>query len=353
MSYTGKGVMSWLIIPLLTLLAASVAAAQTSDAGAAARRVQAETARQDVRVEEIEAQLREEEERLAEAAARIAELSSRRLPAMVNLERRARFSDRPMLGITIGADNGRDGAGPVEGVTIRGVTPNSAAADAGLRSGDVITAVNDETLSADTEEAANRKLLDFLEGVREGDTLDVEYLRDGKAASIEIKPRPVTGQLFAFGPESGNFMMRAMPAPSAPGAAMFSFFVGEGGWADMEMVSLTSDLGRYFGTDKGLLVVRAPSGEHFKLRDGDVIQSIDGREPSSVSHALRILASYQSGETLEIEIMRDRKKQKLSIEMPDDRRSRLVPAPAPAPVLAPGRPDILLERGRRVLRETT
>jgi hypothetical protein len=128
--------------------------------------------------------------------------------------------------------------------------------------------------------------------------------------------------------------MRALPAPSTPGAPTFSFFLGDGSWGDMEMVSLTSDLGRYFGTDDGLLVVRAPSDENLKLRDGDVIQRIDGREPTSVSHAMRILASYQGGETLEIEIMRDRKREKLSVEMPDNRRSHLVPAPAVAPVPA-------------------
>lgn len=334
MSGKAKPVIS-VLATLLTMLAAPAALAQNSDAGreAAERGIEREAERRDVRVEEIEAQLREEEERLAEAAARIAELSRRRLPAVVDIERRVRFGDRPMLGVTIGAEDGSDGRGPVEGVTIRGVSPGGAAAEAGLRSGDVITAVNDESLSAATDEEANRKLLDFLEGVEEGDTLDVEYLRDGKAANVEVKPRSMGG-VFAFGPDSGNFVMRALPAPSAPGAPMFSFFLGDGSWGDMEMVSLTSDLGRYFGTDKGLLVVRAPSDDKLKLRDGDVIQRIDGREPTSVSHAMRILASYQGGETLELEIMRDRKREKLSIEVPDNRRSHFLPAPAPAVVPA-------------------
>ena len=324
------------VIVLLMVLTASAAAAQSSDAGSAARAAAAE---KEVRVEEIEAQLRQEEERLAEAAARIAELSRRRLPAVVDIERRMHFGDRPMLGVTIGAEDDAGGRGPVEGVTIRGVSPGGAAAEAGLRSGDVITAVNDESLTAATDEEANRKLLDFLKGVEEGDTLDVEYLRDGKATSVEVKPRSMSGQVFAFGPGSGNVMMRALTAPSAPGAPMFSFFLGDGGWGDMEMVSLTSDLGRYFGTDQGLLVVRAPSDENLKLRDGDVIQRIDGREPTSVSHAMRILASYQGGETLELEIMRDRKPEKLSVEMPDNRHSHLAPAPAPAVAPLPVIPD--------------
>jgi len=105
----------------------------------------------------------------------------------------------------------------------------------------------------------------------------------------------------------------------------------------VEMVPLTEELGRYFGTDEGLLVVRAPDDEQLKLQDGDVIQSIGGRTPDSVSHAMRILGSYQSGETLEIVIMRDRKKQTLEIEMPDNRRGgafNFTVPDAPDPMLA-------------------
>ena len=72
-----------------------------------------------------------------------------------------------------------------------------------------------------------------------------------------------------------------------------------------------------------------------------VIQKIDGRTPSSVRHAMRILGSYQAGETLELQIMRDKKRRKLEVEIPDDRTSQLMPgfppavAPAAAPVLTP------------------
>ena len=39
----------------------------------------------------------------------------------------------------------------------------------------------------------------------------------------------------------------------------------------------------------------------FKLEDGDVIQSIDGRKPEDGAHAMRILRSYKSGEKLTID----------------------------------------------------
>ena len=63
----------------------------------------------------------------------------------------------------------------------------------------------------------------------------------------------------------------------------------------------------YFGTDKGVLVVRAPTGGAPKLEDGDVILAIDGRQPTSGSHATRILGSYQPGEKITLRILRRHK----------------------------------------------
>lgn len=272
-----------------------------------------------------EVQMREAEERLAEAARQIAELSTNNLPEVVDIERRIRIDSRAVLGITISGD---DDDGPVEGVTVRGVSPAGAAADAGLRAGDVITSVNGESMTADSDEQANAKLVQFMSAVEEGDVLDVEYLRGGKPATVTVKPKEASPLAFAFGPGRQNYSMHV--PPNAPNFDVHRFaWVSDGsGWGHMEMVSLTERLGKYFGTDKGLLVVRAPDDESLKLEDGDVIQSIDGREPNSVSHAMRILGSYQSGEQLELQIMRDKRKQTLKIEMPDN-RSSWVPQEAP------------------------
>ena len=112
------------------------------------------------------------------------------------------------------------------------------------------------------------------------------------------------------------------------------------GLGDMELVELNEGLGRYFGTDKGLLVVSAPKSDDFDIRDGDVIQSIDGREPKDTRHAMRILASYSSGEKLTLGIMRDKKKVTVDVEIPADHRGSLAPdAVFPArPVVAPAAP---------------
>ena len=99
----------------------------------------------------------------------------------------------------------------------------------------------------------------------------------------------------------------------------------------MEMVELNASLGRYFGTDSGLLIVKAPEDNAYQLQDGDVLKSIDGRNPESLRHAIRILSSYESGETVNLTILRDKKEKTITISVPDNRHSFVVPTPESAP----------------------
>jgi S1-C subfamily serine protease len=84
----------------------------------------------------------------------------------------------------------------------------------------------------------------------------------------------------------------------------------------MELVELTPGLGTYFGTEEGMLVVRAPRDDVLGLMDGDVILEISGRTPTSVGHALRILGSFEPGEQLELTVMREQRRRTLEVELP-------------------------------------
>ena len=88
--------------------------------------------------------------------------------------------------------------------------------------------------------------------------------------------------------------------------------------AGMELATLSERLGGYFGAKEGVLVVRAGRNDVYKLQDGDVIVAIDGRAPTSASHATRILRSYQHGEKLQLKILRDRKAQTLEVTLPGE-----------------------------------
>ena len=298
------------------LLLAGQAAAQTDEE----ERMREMEAREVV----MEEKLRAAEARMEEAAREIAEITRERLPRIAQIEQRFAFSGKPRLGVTIET---KEESGPVEGVVILGVSPGSAASDAGLRSGDILTAVNDEALNAESGKLANMRLLDFMKGVEEGDVLKLEYLRDGKVGSVEVEPRVVAGSTFTFMGREGQNL--AIPvAPAAPEMierfrVEFGFPWAGTGLGDLELVELNEGLGRYFGTDTGLLVVTAPKSDTFDIQDGDVIQSIDGREPKDVRHAMRILSSYQSGEKLALGIMRDKKKVTVDVEIPVDHHGSL------------------------------
>lgn len=324
--------MNRLIPVAAALLLAGQVAAQGTEDEEARREAEQNRAQAQLEKEEARQQMREAERQLEEAARRIAELSQQNLPQVVEIEKSVvDLMGRPRLGVTVG---GNEDKGPVEGVNILGVSPGSAADDAGLRAGDVITAVNGQTMSADDGAMANHRLLDFMKGVEEGDKLSVEYLRDGNVGTVEVEPNVMGPHMYGWAGDGQKYEFRMPPMAVAPDAKREYRFIAPllgSSWGDMELVELNKDLGRYFGTDTGLLVVSAPKSEALQLQAGDVIQSIDGREPTSVGHAMRILGSYQSGEKLELRIMRDKRGRKLDITMPDDRTSLLAPLP-PLPV---------------------
>ena len=84
---------------------------------------------------------------------------------------------------------------------------------------------------------------------------------------------------------------------------------------NMELTTLTPQLGRYFGTDHGILVVRAPTHGVLHLQDGDVILSIGGRTPASSSQAIRILTSYDPGEKIRLLVLRQHRRLDITTRM--------------------------------------
>ena len=199
----------------------------------------------DERNAEVDRRLVDAEQRMADAARQIARLTKERLPQLQGMQQRIEIvsSDRPRLGVSIGND--ADGA--VKGVSIVGVTPGSAADDAGLRSGDLITSINGENLGAPSADEATARLLDFMEGVEKGDTLELGYLRDGKSGEVEVEPRPIAAQVFAFSGNGREFVVPEAPAiaavPGVGGPHDVFFHWTSDGWGDMELVELNEGLG--------------------------------------------------------------------------------------------------------------
>ena len=226
------------------------------------------------------------------------------------------------------------------GAWVEAVTPGGPAAKAGLKAGDVITRFNGTPLAgvpAPEEDASGpgRKLVTLAHGLAPGDTAPIEYRRGNDAKKAKLVTEDLTPWMAVDPvavPEPGSF------PPQRGGEPGFSFCFGDA-WCDMELVNLTPELGEYFGTKEGVLVVKAPGDSSLPLRSGDVLLSIGGRRPRSPSHAMHILRSYEAGETVAIEILRKQKRVSLTWQVPqsDDhvrqfmRLHRLVPDSDPGP----------------------
>jgi S1-C subfamily serine protease len=263
--------------------------------------------------------LAEARRELEQAAREVAELSGRGTGYAYSYSTGRRGPMRAELGIAIEDSD--------EGVRVTAVSPGGPAAAAGVEVDDVITAIDSTTLPGAGSES--ERLVEHLQNVDPGQAVTLHIERDGAAREVTVATResqwPFTvwngpGEVFIRGGPSAGGVGEVRIAPGAaqtwvgPGGP-FSVFLG-GRWNDLELVTLTPELGSYFGATEGLLVVRAPDEPRIGLQDGDVILDIAGRKPTSPEHAMRILMSFEPGETLRFSVMRRQRRETVEYTIP-------------------------------------
>jgi S1-C subfamily serine protease len=252
------------------------------------------------------------------------------------------FGQRGRLGVSVTTD--QDDA-QLRGAEIMDVTEDGPADEAGLREGDVITAIDGQSLfdplpdRADEEEVdldrsvPVQRLLALSRRLDPGDTVQVTYLRNGSEQTVELVADDVSpafawigergrgATAFRFDPNDfdderiRHRLEVVVPemerlrdlAPrlealghAAPGLA----WEGRGRVAGLSLAPMNSALGEYFDVERGALVLDADEDSPLNLRAGDVILSIDGRDVDDAGHARRILRSYRDGESVSIHIVR-------------------------------------------------
>jgi len=318
--------MKHLMLVCLLAMSAAAAAQTTTDTpkrgGKASETADIETSRADEARREAEeaktrARLDEARARLDKAAQEVAELSMQLGRGAMGGEEHMRQrmmidgGRRAVLGVQI------DNASDKSGARVMHVSPGGPAEEAGLRDGDVIVSLDGKSFAGNSN--PGRALVEQMRSVKPDQKVKVRVLRDGKNKDFVVAARPMMfdRQIFTMrGPEMGGQMGGFGTMGPMPMVRQFrSFFPDEFG--GMELASLTPKLGAYFGTNEGVLVVQAPENEVFKLEDGDVIQSIDGRKLEDGTHAMRILRSYRSGEKVNLNVLRQRKPMTLSVTMPE------------------------------------
>lgn len=240
---------------------------------------------------------------------------------------------RPRLGVTV---NLRAGNTDSVGALVQSVTPGGPAAKAGIRSGDIITRLDGTVLvnraadraSADGDQSPpGLRLVELAARLKPNDTVSVELRRGKDRRTVRVVTDSEATNEFAYTLPGGtmwkqrddsvqgffrvtpDMQMRSPLYMAEPdGRARMRVFFGSP-LGDLELAPVNEDLGSYFGTSDGVLVINVPKDSKLNLKSGDVILSVDGRKPTSPPHLMRILQSYDKGESVRIEVMRNHRRE--------------------------------------------
>jgi S1-C subfamily serine protease len=224
------------------------------------------------------------------------------------------------------------------GAYVDAVTPGGPAAQAGIRSGDLITKLDGKSvLSGGVAEGAadqgnaslpGLRLIELAARLEPNDTVPIEYRRGRERHTVQVVTTDepdvafmggAPGPMLRFhGPggteddprmPAGDFFERVEP----PGAHWD--VLARSPLARLELAPLNPDLGQYFGASDGVLVISAPPDSALGLKGGDVVLAVDGRKPAGPSHLLRILRSYETGENFKLDILRNHKRETVTARL--------------------------------------
>ncbi|WP_156969941.1 PDZ domain-containing protein, partial [Arenimonas malthae] len=251
------------------MVAAALATAAHGQATAPTATPKADEAAQRAELERARAELAKSARRVAEISRELG-INDRR----IEVQRLRETAHRPGLGIVMSPNPG------APGVRIAAVTPDGPAAQAGLRSGDVVTGIDGKAITAQGDGAVEQAR-GLLGNLSKDQKVRVGYRREGKAAETTVTARDIS-RVMVFSGDGGDFrfefgeelakaaemrelaQLRAQPliheglereivriatAPCAPGdedcrAPLLSQAFR---WNGLNLASVDAKLGRYFG----------------------------------------------------------------------------------------------------------
>ena len=294
---------------------------------------------------------------LDQAAQRYAELARKYdVPgAPVRIEKR--MLRKPVVGVLLAPDD-------KPGVRIAGVTPDSAAAAAGLKTGDRITRIDGRRIDAVDGEARLAQAREWLGALDGSRAVALGYERDGAAREVSLTPKVADRLMILPGMPGAGFdgnvqvfrsgdgdievladRIQGGPPPHWDAAiapdVRHEIIRLDGGckgddcklpalaeafrWNGLNLAAVDAGLGRYFGTDKGALVLS--TGKDLQgLEAGDVVRMIDGKQVAGPRDVMEALRARKAGEKVAVEFLRDKATRRADIAVPE-----ALPFKLPAP----------------------
>lgn len=305
---------------------------------------------------------------LQRAAKRVAELSRGLGVAERPLHVQRRVETRPILGVLLAPDT--------DSVRITGVTPDSGAAKAGLKAGDQLLKVDGKAIAGANDAARLASARLALAQLKAGTPATITYRRDGRVQEAKVIPeagRPAmtivrantTGQdpharTLVMRDDAGQPMLFTDTLPLtdlhlgiAPGIqaelrriedlrgcdgddCRLPMLAEAFRWEGLNLAAVDKQLGRYFGTESGVLVL-SNGAELDGLQAGDVIRKVEGKPVASPREVMAALRGKPEESRVKVEFLRDRQTRTADVRLPKASPIR-VPLP-PAPPLPPSAPS--------------
>jgi membrane-associated protease RseP (regulator of RpoE activity) len=262
---------------------------------------------------------------------------------------------RGMLGVALVPSAG--------GLQVGAVTPGGPAERAGLEAGDTITAINGKPVGS--LDVASETALREAEA---GKPIVLGVVRDGKSREVRVTPermQPADWEATVRAaeqaarqasasvqtPEFRHQLQRsideamqsaadAMKDASAASAAAaragrdshaWGIFMSP--WWGLNLAPLNPDLGSYFGTDHGVLVLSRNDTRFPGLHPGDVIVQVNQTPVMQPEDVLRGLRDSKDDQRVRLAVRRHGKALTLAMKVPP--RWNLIPPPPPAPPAPP------------------
>lgn len=218
------------------------------------------------------------------------------------------FGGDAQLGVSLDFDEATESIG----ARIRDVLDDGPAEAAGLRSGDVITAIDGRSIARrDADDARPREqLVRRLRGIQPGDTIRIDYRRDGQPLAVNVI---ATERELLHHTRQIDIPSFDVDVPNVWRAGALDGVLRFGPNAGLELADMNAALGDYFGVDHGVLVIDLRDDDSsLGVEPGDVILRIGDRDVRDARHARSIVASYRDDEPVQFEIMRDGERQTIT-----------------------------------------
>jgi len=216
-------------------------------------------------------------------------------------------SNRAMLGVTTEkAENG---------VKVTDVTKESAAEKIGLKSGDIITGVDDKKI-ADPDDLSK-----VIREHKPGDKVSVTYQRDKKEQKATAELTKWKGaNAWAIGP-GGNFDIdlgdlkidKTMPRLEGLRAPYSQNWNWSGGSPKLGLSVQDTDDG------KGVKVIEVDDESHAAkagIKKDDVITEVDGKAMNSTDDMVKMIRSSKDKTSVMVKLLRNGKTQNIEVKMP-------------------------------------